>query len=109
MKLAAPKPVKAELIQAKAAGPEDSLNITNLAGMTRLMSKENQELLQLIAKGGVKSVADLAAKSHRAESNLSRTLKKLQAIGLLELIPGEGKAKIPQITMQSFQVQRQWF
>jgi predicted transcriptional regulator len=81
------------------------LNITSLAGVTRLISRENQQLLQIIAKGDVTSLADLAGKTHRAESNLSRTLKKLESIGVLELVPGLGRAKIPKLSIESFQVE----
>lgn len=84
--------------------PVASLNINGLAGVTRLMTRENQALIQLIAKGDVTSVADLAVKSHRAESNLSRTLKKLMEIGILKAMPGRGRAKVPKLAVQSFQV-----
>jgi predicted transcriptional regulator len=82
-----------------------TLNITSLAGVTRLISRENQELLQIIAKGKVTSLSDLAKKTNRAESNLSRTLKKLETIGVLELMPGIGRAKIPRLSVESFQVE----
>ena len=91
-------------VKGKQAGAAASLDITSLSGVTRLMSPDNQALMQLIAKGDIKSVADLAAKSHRAESNLSRTLKKFEAIGLLRLAPGQGRAKVPQLTVTSFAV-----
>jgi predicted transcriptional regulator len=51
------------------------------------------------------TVADLAGKTIRAESNLSRTLKKLETIGVLELVPGLGRAKIPKLSIESFQVE----
>ena len=82
-----------------------ALNITSLAGVTRLISRDNQQLLQIIAKGDVTSLADLAGKTNRAESNLSRTLKKLESIGVLELVPGLGRAKIPKLSVESFQVE----
>jgi predicted transcriptional regulator len=81
------------------------LNITSLAGVTRLISRENQQLLQIIATGNVTSLADLAGKTNRAESNLSRTLKKLEAVGVLELVPGLGRAKIPRLSVESFRVE----
>ena len=75
-----------------------------MAGVTRLMSRENQTLLRLIAAGGVLSISDLAEKSHRAETNLSRTVKKFERIGVLKLVPGTGRAKVPMLAMKSFQV-----
>jgi predicted transcriptional regulator len=80
------------------------LRIERLAGVARLITPENQELLQIIAGGGVESVADLAAKSHRDESNLSRTLKKLWDVGVITYGVGVGRSKIPQLAVQSFQV-----
>jgi len=82
-----------------------SLHITSLAAVTRLISRENQELLQIIAQGEVTSLAELAGKTRRAESNLSRTLKKLETIGVLELVPGLGRAKIPKLSVESFRVE----
>lgn len=81
------------------------LNITSLAGVTRLISRENQALLQIIANGEATSLADLAGRTNRAESNLSRTLKKLEAIGVLELVPGAGRTKIPRLSVESFRVE----
>ncbi len=88
--------------RARKAAPD--INITTLAGVTRLMSRDNQELLRLISEAEVSSVAELAVKAKRAESNLSRTLKKLEGIGVLELVPGEGRAKVPRIAVKSFKV-----
>lgn len=92
---------KNALAESKASSP---LNIDSLVGVTRLINSENQTLLKLIAEGGVTSVADLATKSHRAGANVSRTLKKLVEIGVLKLVPGAGRAKVPQLAVRSFQV-----
>jgi len=89
---------------SKPGAEPSALNITSLAGVTRLISRDNQQLLQIIAKGDVTSLADLAGKTNRAESNLSRTLKKLETIGVLELVPGLGRAKIPKLSVESFRV-----
>ena len=80
------------------------LRIERLAGVARLNTPENQEFLQIIAEGGVESVADLTAKSHRDESNLSRTLKKLWDVGVITYGVGVGRSKVPQLALQSFQV-----
>lgn len=81
-----------------------ALDISTLAGVTRLMSRENQELLRCIAQGEVNSVAELAHKTGRAEPNVSRTLKKLADIGVVELVPGVGRAKRPRLAIRSFNV-----
>jgi len=80
------------------------INITNLAEVTRLMTKENQELLRVISKDEVQSIAELAKKVHREEPNLSRTLKKLANIGVVILENGPGRTKIPRLALRSFKV-----
>ena len=102
MKLAKKKVSAKPSVKATVAKTE--LDIAALAGVTRLMSRENQTLLQLIAAGGVSSISDLAEKSHRAETNLSRTVKKFERIGVLKLVPGVGRAKVPMLAMKSFQI-----
>jgi predicted transcriptional regulator len=84
---------------------EGVVSVGTLASVARLISDENQFLLRLIAQGQVGSVAELAALTHRAESNLSRTLKKLEGMGLLQMLPGRGRAKVPQLTVRSFTVE----
>jgi predicted transcriptional regulator len=63
----------------------------------RLLTAENRELLAAIDKTHPESVAALAKQLHRAEPNVSRTLSKLEACGLVRLTQGKGKTKIPQV------------
>ena len=42
----------------------------------------------------------LALLADRAESNLSRTLKKLQEAGIVELVKGTGKTLVPRLLAQ---------
>ena len=63
----------------------------------RLLTAENRELLAVIDKTHPESVAALARQLHRAEPNVSRTLNKLEACGLVRLREGKGKAKIPEV------------
>src|SRR5271157_2871460 len=57
---------------AKALGASVSAE-----AMVKLLSEQNLALLHLIASGRFASISELAARTHRAVSNLSRTLKKL--------------------------------
>jgi len=41
---------------------------------------------------------------HRAEPNVSRTLSKLEACGLVRLTQGKGKTKIPQVLARHIRV-----
>lgn len=81
------------------------LKIDSISAVARLFTPQNQKLVALIAKGAVSSVADLARRTHRAEANLSRTLKKFEACGLVSLEPGQGKTKVPRLTMDCLLIQ----
>jgi len=68
--------------------------------MVKLLSPENLALLNLIRTKRPESVHELALLARRAESNLSRTLKKLQEAGIIELVKGAGKTRIPRLLAQ---------
>ena len=62
-----------------------------LAGV---LSDENRQLLKTMSSARPQTVAELAKLSGRAPSNLSRTLKNLQAHGLVRLHRVEGSRAI---------------
>jgi predicted transcriptional regulator len=68
--------------------------------MVKLLSPENLALLNLIRTKRPESVHALALLADRAESNLSRTLKKLQEAGIIELAKGAGKTLVPRLLAQ---------
>jgi predicted transcriptional regulator len=68
--------------------------------MVKLLSSENLALLNLIKTKRPESVHALALLAHRAESNLSRTLKKLQEAGIIEIVKGTGRTRIPRLLAQ---------
>jgi predicted transcriptional regulator len=53
--------------------------------LVRLLTPENRALMRAIRDEKPQSVAELAKMTRRAEPNLSRTLAKLAACGLVEL------------------------
>lgn len=55
-----------------------------------VLSDENRQLLKTMSSARPQTVAELAKLSGRAPSNLSRTLKNLQAHGLVRLHRAEG-------------------
>ena len=65
--------------------------------MVKLLSKENLVLLQMIAETRPSSVRSLAEQTHRKESNLSRTLKKLQEAGIIDFEEGAGRSRAPRL------------
>lgn len=65
--------------------------------MVKLLSAENLALLQVIAKGNVSSVRELAQLVNRRESNLSRTLKRLQEAGIVSFEKSAGRMRAPRL------------
>ena len=73
--------------------------------LLRLLTPDNRKLLALIAQKQPKSVAALAVLSGRAESNLSRTLAKLQSAGIIRMDDGDGRAKVPSVAIHTFRLE----
>ena len=71
----------------------------------RLLSGPNHDLIKRIAAGNFASMAELAAQSGRAESNLNRTLRKLERLGLVTMQPGTGRTLKPVLAVRSFLVE----
>ena len=71
------------------------IQFQSLEAGAKLLSVKNRALLRMIATQQPKSIAELAALTGRAEQNLSRTLHKLSAAGLVRLDRGEGRACQP--------------
>jgi len=65
--------------------------------IARLLTRENRELMSVIRDERPESIAKLAEITHRASSNLTRTLEKLAAVGLVsfEIV---GRRKAPRTT-----------
>jgi predicted transcriptional regulator len=76
----------------KAVGPK-----TSPEAMVKPLSSQNLRLLHLIATKRPGSVRELAALVRRKESNLSRTLKKLQAAGIVGFERGRGRTRAPRL------------
>lgn len=70
---------------------------TSGESFARVLSDGNRALLALIAEREPGSLAELAALSGRAVSNLSRTLRTMERHGLVELQRGEGRMLRPRV------------
>ncbi|SUA55272.1 Predicted transcriptional regulator [Oligella urethralis] len=73
----------------------------SLKSVANVLSKENQQLLKVIAEQQPQSVTELAALTGRAVSNVSRTLKTLDRLGIVRLTRISGQVK-PTIKFRSF-------
>ena len=74
-------------IKGQLPDPEYPVEIwfDSLKSLANVLSKENQQLLKLIAEQQPQSVTELATLSGRAVSNVSRTLKTLAKYNLIEM------------------------
>jgi len=71
---------------------------TSPEAMVKLLSEQNLQLLRLIASKRPSSLHELATLSHRKESNLSRTLRKLREAGIVDFEKGPGRTRAPRLT-----------
>jgi predicted transcriptional regulator len=65
--------------------------------MVKLLSQDNIALLHLIVSRRPDSMRELATLARRAESNLSRTLKKLHEEGIVDFKKGPGGTLAPRV------------
>ena len=85
---------------ADAAKP----SFESVAAVVRLLTPENRALLALIRDRKPRSVAELAQMTRRAQPNLSRTLAKLEAAGLITM-KAAGRRKAPSATIRKIIVE----
>nr|WP_233218501.1 helix-turn-helix domain-containing protein [Photobacterium sp. GB-210] len=74
-------------IKGQSSDPDYPVDIwfDSLKSVANVLSKENQQLLKVIAEQQPQSVTELAALTGRAVSNVSRTLKTLGKYNLVEM------------------------
>jgi predicted transcriptional regulator len=85
---------------ADAARP----SFNSVEALIRLLTPENRRLLAIIRDKKPSSIADLAKLTGRAASNLTRTLGKLEAAGLVRM-EGLDKRKMPVATVKKLHVE----
>ncbi len=85
--------------RAAKARRRRELGIDSLAVLARLMTPENRRLVAYLSSHDVASMAELARQMKRAESNLSRTIRKFEQLGLITVGPGEGKTRVPKLNV----------
>src|SRR5258708_2931021 len=73
--------------RGEIAAPADakSPSVESAEALIRLLTPDNRSLLRTIRDAKPQSVAELARLTNRAETNLLRTLGKLEAFGFLEM------------------------
>ncbi len=86
----------------RRSGPnEPRLWFTSVESFARVLSERNRALLALVVEAKPRSLAELAALSGRAKSNLSRTLRTMERHGLVTLEPGPDRTLRPRVPYQT--------
>ena len=68
---------------------EPKVWFSSMAALAQILSDRNRELLALIAEREPESLSELADLSGRAQSSLTRTLKKMEGYGLVTIERGK--------------------
>ena len=74
------------------------------AALLRLLTRENRRLLAVIRDAKPQSIAELARLTRRAPSNLTRTLAKLEAVGLITMTR-VARRKVPTAAVTSLRLE----
>lgn len=74
---------------------EPQIWFSSMASFAQVLSDQNRELLSLIAEQKPESITELARLSSRSQSNLTRTLKKMESYGLVKTKTGTRGSKQP--------------
>ncbi|EKO3666870.1 HVO_A0114 family putative DNA-binding protein [Vibrio metschnikovii] len=92
-------------IKGQTPDPDFPVDIwfDSLKSVANVLSKENQQLLKVIAEQQPQSVTELATLTGRAVSNVSRTLKTLGKYNLVEIQSTKNMLR-PKVIHQEFLV-----
>jgi predicted transcriptional regulator len=81
----------------KPSAGDPKVWFTSIESFARILSDKNRELLSLIAETEPDSMNELAEKTGRARSNLSRTLRTMERYGLVRFVKGSGRQLAPRV------------
>jgi predicted transcriptional regulator len=84
----------------KPSSDEPKVWFTSAESFARVLSDRNRALLQVIAESAPESLAQLAERTGRQKSNLSRTLKTMERYGFVKLERGVRGSVIPKVPYQ---------
>jgi predicted transcriptional regulator len=87
--------------QHKRAANEPRIWFTSTESFARIPSDKNRSLLRLIAESSPKSLSELAERTGRKKSNLSRTLRTMERYGFVALRKGARGTLVPRVPYQA--------
>jgi len=94
--------VKQSLIGLPA---QDEVWFQSLETLAQVLSDRNRSLLALIAETKPASLSELAERSGRAKSNLSRTLRTMERYGLVRFEIGKGREVAPRVNYSGVELE----
>jgi len=94
--------VKQSLIGLPA---QDEVWFQSLETLAQVLSDRNRSLLALIAETKPASLSELAERSGRAKSNLSRTLRTMERYGLVHFEEGMGREVAPRVNYSGVELE----
>ena len=81
----------------KTTKDEPKIWFTSAESFAKILSDKNRVLLSIIAQSAPESITELALKTGRKKSNLSRTLKKMEHYGLVILKKAKNGCIAPKV------------
>jgi len=82
----------------KSPADEPKVWFPSAESFARVLSDRNRALLRMIAESSPGSLAELAERTGRKKSNLSRTLKTMERYGFVQLARGARGALMPRVS-----------
>jgi predicted transcriptional regulator len=77
----------------------------SIEALAQVLSEKNRALLAIIAETHPESLSELAEKTGRAKSNLSRTLKTMEQYGLVHFEHGAGRQIAPRVNYSGIELE----
>ena len=84
---------------------QDEVWFQSLETLAQVLSDRNRSLLALIAETKPASLSELAERSGRAKSNLSRTLRTMERYGLVHFEEGMGREVAPRVNYSGVELE----
>lgn len=87
-------------------GPDEpKIWFQSIETLAQVLSDKNRSLLALIAETKPASLSELAERSGRAKSNLSRTLRTMEQYGLVHFEEGAGREVAPRVNYSGVELE----
>jgi len=93
---------RGEYVPAKS---EPKLWFESLGVLSQVLSDQNRDLLKMILQTEPQSLTELAQRSGRATSNLSRTLRNMEQYGLVHFEQGPNRQLIPRVNYSGVELE----